>query len=440
MSITRMSGRDITTLGLLFVMTTLLFADQMIMSAILPELSKEYAVSETVLGLIGSAFILVGAAMSIIFGYIADKTTRKKLLVLVILLGEVPCLMTGIPLFTQTIGSFAALRVLSGIGLGGVYPVTYSILADFFKEEHRATASAWITLAWSIGAVLGVSLAGYLTTGHGWRIAFILASAPNIPLAIFFALYAREPERGRTEEALEDLISKGLAYRQVIHPRDFKIIFSNKTNIYTFLQGLPGTVPWGILTYWMITFFQEYRGVSKETATTIFLVLGAGSTVGSVAFAYLGEWLYKKRPSYMPVMCGAGVLTGIIPAMLLINMDITNITAFLLMGFFAGALVSVAAANVKAILMNVNRPEHRGTVFSVFNITDNLGQGMGPAIGGLLVPMGHLFMMNFAILWWVPCGLLFFMVARHIGMDRDRLRSLMEGRAREMKAFGSRPG
>jgi predicted MFS family arabinose efflux permease len=61
-----MSARDVTTLGLLFVMTTLLFADQMIMSAILPELSKEYGASETLLGLIGSAFILVGAAMSII--------------------------------------------------------------------------------------------------------------------------------------------------------------------------------------------------------------------------------------------------------------------------------------------------------------------------------------------------------------------------------------
>ena len=32
--------------------------------------------------------------------------------------------------------------------------------------------------------------------------------------------------------------------------------------------------------------------------------------------------------------------------------------------------------------MNANRPEHRGSAFAVFNITDNLGQGLGPAIGG----------------------------------------------------------
>ena len=435
----RMTKRDIITLATLFIMTTLLFADQMIMSAILPELSKEYGASVTTLGLIGSAFTLVGAVVSIVFGYLSDKASRKLLLVFIILLGEVPCILTGVPFFTQTLTAFTTLRILSGIGLGGVYPLSYSILSDYFKEEHRATASAWILVAWSVGAMLGVILAGYLTNIYGWRISFILIGAPNVPIALFFALYAREPERGRTEDALEDLIQKGLVYKQVIHLRDFKIIFSNRTNLYTFLQGLPGTVPWGILTYWMITFFQEYRHISKEMATTIFLVLGIGSTLGGLGFAYYGEWLYKRNPKYMPIMCGLGVLGGIIPAIILVNMPVTNMTAYLILGFFAGFLVSVASANVKAIIMNVNRPEHRGTVFSVFNITDNIGQGLGPAMGGLLVPLGYLFMMDFAILWWVPCGLLFFMVAKYINKDRDALRKLLNQRAREMAGSMTSP-
>ncbi len=429
-----MTSRDRITLALLFIMSTLLFADQMIMSAILPELSREYGASETTLGLIGSAFTLVGAFISIVFGYLTDKVSRKMLLVLVILIGEVPCILTGVRFFTMNIESFTMLRILSGIGLGGVYPLTFSILADFFKEEHRATASAWMTVAWSIGAILGVMVAGYLTGAYGWRLSFILIGAPNVPIALFFLLYAREPERGRTEDALEELIQKGVIYRQTIRLSDFKVIVLNKTNLYTFLQGLPGTVPWGILTYWMITFFQEYRHVSKETATTIFLVIGIGSTIGGLAFAYAGEWLYKKKPAYMPLLCGVGVLAGIVPAAMLVNMSAANMAAYLAMGFFAGALVSVASANVPAMIMNVNRPEHRGTVFSVFNITNNIGMGLGPAIGGMLAPLGHLFMMNFAISWWIPCGLLLLVVARYISGDRNTLRSLLEIRAREMEA------
>ena len=428
----KMSGRDIITLALLFIMTTLLFADQMIMSAILPELSKEYGASETTLGLIGSAFTLTGAFISIIFGYISDKGSRKAMLVLVVMIGEIPCIMTGIPFFTQTIGSFAALRLLSGIGLGGVYPVSYSVLADYFSEQHRSTAAAWMNTAWSVGTVLGVVLAGYLTNKYGWRISFILIGAPNIPIALFFALYAKEPARGRTEDALEDLIQKGIVYKQKINFKDFNIILRIKTNLYLFLQGIPGTIPWGILTYWAITFFQVYRHVSKEMATTIFLVLGIGSTLGGIFFAYVGEWLYKKSPKYMPMLCGIVVLLGIIPTAILINLPVANIKLYMVLGFVTGFLIAVATANVPAMIMNVNRPEHRGTVFSVLNITGNLGSGMGPAIGGLLIPFGYLFVMNFAVSWWVLCGILFLFVAKYIIGDRETMRRLMEERAGEM--------
>jgi predicted MFS family arabinose efflux permease len=112
--------------------------------------------------------------------------------------------------------------------------------------------------------------------------------------------------------------------------------------------------------------------------------------------------------------------------------DVTN---YYMLALATGILVSVASSNVKAILMNVNRPEHRGSVFAVFNITDNLGQGFGPAIGGMLITSGasYLYVMNFSIIWWIPCGLLFFLVMTSIKRDRDTLQSLMKERANEMK-------
>ena len=434
----RMTARDRTTLILLVLMSVFLFADQRIMSAILPEISAEYGANERILGFIGSAFTLVGAFISIVFGYFTDLISRKKLLLLTVILGEIPCLLTGIPMFTRTLGAFTTLRILTGIGIGGIYPISFSLISDYFREEHRASASAWLGLAWTVGMLVGPGLAGYLTAGYGWRIAFILAAAPNFPLVLLFALWAREPERGRTEDALESLIAQGIAYNQRMKLSDFKLIFSNKTNIWTFLQGIPGTVPWGILGYWLILFLEKMRNYPKEHATTVYLMLGVGSTIGAVVFAMIAERLYKKNPRYMPILCGTGVLVGIVPAFIIMNINIVNpegLTLYLIyaLGFVTGFLVAVPAANVKAILMNVNRPEHRGSVFAVFNITDNLGQGFGPAIGGLLIPLGHLFMMNFAILWWIPCGLIFFMVARYITADRDALKILMKKRAEEMK-------
>lgn len=430
----RMSGRDLFTLMLLVAMSVFLFADQRIMSAILPELSAEYGVSERILGFIGSAFVLVGAFVSIFFGYFTDLMSRKRLLILVVVVGELPCLLTGIPFFTQTVYSFTALRILTGIGVGGIYPITFSLISDYFREEHRASASAWMGLAWAVGMMGGPAIAGYLCEDFGWRIAFLLAAIPNFPLVLLFALYAEDPQRGRSEASLEKLIADGAEYEQRIRLSDFRIIFSNRTNLFTFLQGIPGTVPWGIIGYWLILFMEKERGLPKSQATTVFLMMGIGTTIGSVLFAVIGERLYSRNPRSLPILCGSGVLLGILPALPIMNYPIesSQITIFYALAFVSGFFVSVPGANVKAILMNVNRPEHRGSVFAVFNITDNLGQGFGPAIGGLIIGIGSVFTMNFALAWWVPCGLIFFLVARYIAGDRDRLRSLMRERAREM--------
>ncbi|MFW5769063.1 MAG: MFS transporter [Spirochaetota bacterium] len=440
-----MPGRDKFVLALLILMSVFLYADQRIMSAILPELSLEYGINERILGFIGSAFTIVGAVVSIFFGYFTDRISRKKLLVLTVLIGEIPCLLTGIPFFTQTLASFTILRILTGIGIGGIYPISFSLIADLFREEHRASASAWLGVSWAIGMMVGPAAAGYMTGAFGWRIAFLIAAIPNFPLVLIFSIFAKEPERGKTEDALEDLIRKGVAYKQRIRLSDFKLIFSNRTNIWTFLQGIPGTIPWGILGYWMILYLERYRNFPKQNATTVYLMLGIGATIGAVVFAMIGERLYRKNPKYMPILCGTGVLIGIIPVIPVINMPVYDPSGGMLilyyaLSFLAGFLVSVPSANVKAILMNVNRPEHRGSVFAVFNITDNLGQGFGPAIGGLLVSVGYLFMMNFAVAWWLPCGIIFFMVAKYITLDRKKLKELMETRAREMEAAGTALG
>ncbi len=442
MARSKMPLRDKITLGLMVLMFVFLQADTNVMTGILTELQKEYGTSVVTLGFIGSLFTILGAVISIVFGYFSDKASRKWLLVAVVLLGEIPCILTGIPALTKNIEMFALWRILSGIGLGGIFPLTFSLLSDYFHEEHRAVASAWLGVAWAIGILFGMMAAGFLTPMNlfdlSWRIPFIVVALPNIPIAIIFAIYAKDPQRGRKESALEDLIEAGAEYRQKIHLKDFKHVFSNRTNIWAFLQGLPGTVPWGILSFWIIYFFEQVRHISKEKATFVITMLGVGATVGGLVAGYIGEWLYNKNPRYMPAFCGICVLLGAIPAFMLVNIPVDpsgwGYQLYIVLAVVTGFFVSAAGPNVRAILMNVNRPENRGTVFACFNITDNIGKGFGPAIGGLMLPIvGYIGMMNFAVFWWIPCGLIFFMIMRYIKNDRDALQKLLKERAQEME-------
>jgi predicted MFS family arabinose efflux permease len=282
-----------------------------------------------------------------------------------------------------------------------------------------------------------VAVAGYLTNLNlfdlGWRAAFILIGVPNIPIVLAFWAIAKEPDRGRSEDALEELIQEGVIYKQTIKWSDFKIIASNKTNIFTMIQGIPGSIPWGIFNFWLITYFRDVRGLTLENATTLNIILGVGSTLGGVFWAYIGDRLYSKDARYMPILCGVVVLLGIIPTAIILNVQMSN-TVYMIFGFITGFIVSVAAANYKAILMNVNRPENRGSVFAVSNIVaDNIGMGLGPMVGGLLLSQGYQFMMNFAISLWIPCGLLFLVAAKYITRDRDALQAYLAEQAKIME-------
>lgn len=96
-----------------------------------------------------------------------------------------------------------------------------------------------------------------------------------------------------------------------------------------------------------------------------------------------------------------------------------------------GIIVTIPSANIKAMLLNVNPPEYRGSVFGMHNITDSVGRGIGPAIGGALIAShGYLYAMLFSVFMWVPCAVLYATMALTIDRDLANLKvHLMKKRA-----------
>lgn len=410
----RMSLRDKATLLLLVLMSVFLFADQNAINPVVTDIMAEYQIDESSIGLIGSAFTLVGAIISIFFGLLADRTSRKWLLVLVVLVGEIPCLLTGIDFFTQTYNQLLVLRILTGLGVGGIFPLTFSLIGDYFHAQHRAMASALVGTAWGIGQMAGGIFAGFLAGPFGWRFPFLVIAIPNFILVPLFLLIAQEPVRGGQEEQVQELMAQGIQYNEKIRLGDLKYVLTNKTNILGYIQGIPGSLPWGILPFYLIAYYEIIQGFSKEMATTIYTLFGVGATIGGILGAWAGQVLYKKDPRYMALLSGGTVLGGIIPTMFLLNMTWPTDPGFLdwlipvAFALFSGAVITVAGPNIKAILLNVNAPEHRGTVFALHNIFDGIGKGVGPFIGGLLIAsMGYTFTVYFSALMWIPCGLLY---------------------------------
>ncbi len=435
-----MSNRDKAALAILALISVFLFADQNVMMPVINEIQLEFGINEARIGVIGSAFIIIGAIVSMLFGVLADRANRKYLLVLVVLLGEIPCLMTGLPQFTQTYEQLLILRILTGLGIGGIFPLTYSLLGDYFDDRHRAMANAVVASAWGIGMMGGQMAAGFLAVDYGWRFPFILVALPNFVLVPLFVLIAREPSRGAREKELKDLIDAGVVYRERIRLSDLKYVLANKTNLLGYVQGIPGSIPWGILPFYLVIYFELIRGFNKEMATTLVTIFGIGTFAGTMLGAWLGDRIYRKNPRGLPLFCGTAVLLGIIPTLFMLNVTfpetptLANAVLPVLFAVFTGALVALPGPNIKAMLQNVNAPEHRGTVFAVHNITDSIGRGAGPFVGGLLiVAFSYEFTVYFAALMWIPCGIIYMLMALTIMKDLDYLKRYLTGKKEKLQ-------
>lgn len=420
-----MSARDSIALVLIVLLSFFLMADMFITPAIVPELAAEFGVATSTIGVAGSAFMLLGATVGLCFGYANDRFSRKHLLIAAVLLGELACLLTGVAAVTDSFGSFVLMRVLTGIGVGGIYPITFSLLSDYVSDRHRAKACAGVDIAWGLGMLCGPLLAAIaVQTEYGWRLAFILAAVPSFPLLALYAWIAREPERGASEAGHregEDQAAVGLS--------DLKLIFANRTNVLLFLQGIPGSVPWGVLPFWLITFFREARDFEMSQATTIWELFGITTVVGGLCWAALGDWLFSRRTAYIAIMCTAVILLGVLPLYLLLNIEWPRMTHYLVLVVIGGLMISVASANVRALLMNVNTPNHRGSVFAVYNFADNIGKGVGPALGGLILATSNDYqlMVNLAVSCWLLCALFFAGVVFTVEHDRQQMLAALGG-------------
>ena len=381
-----------------------MFADQNLMGPNLTLIAEDFGMTDVkdqyLGGLIPLVFWILGGSVALLIGYCTDLMSRKYLFALIVFIGEIPCLLSG---FADTYTEFFIMRVLTGIGIGGIIPLTYSLLGDLYSANERIKVVTLIGLASGMGIGIGQLAAGMMGDSFGWRIPFILFAVPNFFLGTVFLLTVKEPRRGQMDQNVKSF--------RISDFKDFLSLFKIKTNLLVFLQGIFGTIPWGVFSIFIIDYFVVNKGYLRPTATLVITLVGGMALISSLIGGFVGNKLYKKNPKYLPLFCGMSTILGVVPTAFLINAPMRtnqNETMLIVYAACTGLLIAMTAPNMKAILMNVNSPFSRGTVFSLYNFADDLGRGFGPFIIGniLIFYLGRNMAFNIANAFWFICGCL----------------------------------
>ncbi|CAI0466205.1 unnamed protein product [Linum tenue] len=109
-------------------------------------------------GYIGSSFMLARSVTSVIWGLIADRYGRKR----VLLLGTSAMVVANI-LFGLSVNFWMAVSMRALLGcLNGLIGTTKAYASEIFREDQQALALSTVSTAWGIGLVIGPALGGFL--------------------------------------------------------------------------------------------------------------------------------------------------------------------------------------------------------------------------------------------------------------------------------------
>ena len=139
------------TLIILALIMAVLNSDTNVMTPTLANIEAEFGVTDSSIGLMMLLFTIIGAVVSLFWGYFSDKASRKLLFTVAVIVGELPCALTA---FAPSYPVFYALRNLSGIGLGAAFPLVFAIIGDSFDEKSRPTATAASSMVCSRAGLL----------------------------------------------------------------------------------------------------------------------------------------------------------------------------------------------------------------------------------------------------------------------------------------------
>ena len=237
------------------------------------------------------ALFLVGWGLSLIWGPIADRFGRTRVLAATIFVYAV---FTGAAAMSQNIWQLALFRLLAGIGIGGEWALAGTYVAEAWPEDRRKMGAGYLQTGYYAGFFLASAL-NYTVGAHfGWRAMFWCGLTPVI-VAFIVLRRIKEPERWERKAAV-------LAVRQHGSLRTiFSAPYTRQTVVNTVLLASAICGLWAGAVYapTAIIALAKHAGMLQpqavRTASFGMGLLSLGTILGCLAVPPLAERFGRKR-------------------------------------------------------------------------------------------------------------------------------------------------
>jgi MFS family permease len=174
---------------LLALINVLNYVDRSIIFVLFEPIKHELHLSDSQLGWLGSAYVMVYALSAVPLGILSDLKSRRAVIAVGVAFWSSFTALGGL---ARGFGQLFVCRSMVGIGESSYTPAAQSLIADYFPGPGRALALGIFWGGLALGGVLGIWVGGELEGLYGWRAAFLAVGIPGFILAML-AAQLRDP-------------------------------------------------------------------------------------------------------------------------------------------------------------------------------------------------------------------------------------------------------
>jgi MFS transporter, ACS family, glucarate transporter len=384
---------------MLFLVTTVNYADRATLSIAGPALSKELGLDPVALGYVFSAFGWSYVIAQVPGGWLLDRFGSRWVYAIAIMVWSVFTIMQGWVGFLTggaAIGTLFALRFLVGFAEAPSFPANARIVAAWFPSNERGTASAFFNSGQYFATVIFAPLMGWIAHEFGWRHVFTVMGVLGLVMGVVWIKTMFEPKQHPSiNEAEFDYIRQGGALVDLDSSKAAKTASGpGWSHIRQLLQNRMmlgvyiGQYCINTLTYFFLTWFPVYlvkeRGLSILQAGFVASVPALCGFFGGVLGGFISDAILRKTGS-LTLARKIPIVGGMLLSMAIIGCNYVDGQA-LVVGLMAVAFFGKGIGALGWAVVSDTSPKEAGGVSGgLFNTFGNLSSITTPIVIGYIL-------------------------------------------------------
>ncbi len=391
----------------LFLVTTINYADRATLSVVGPLLSQEFKLDSVTLGYLLSAFSWTYTLLQVPGGWLLDRLGSRRVYrwsligwsVLTIAQGFVfgqentftinrlfwaPILVGGAVLM------LFSLRILLGIAEAPSFPANSRIVAAWFPTAERGLAAAIFNSAQYFATVLFTPFMGWIAHELGWRWVFWIMGGLGVVFGLFWNRLIRNPRDHPGANAAEiNLITQGGGLVDLDAPK--ATVATRRGLVWELLKNrmllgiFTGQYCINVLTWFFLTWFPIYlvkeRGLTILKASFVSVLPALCGFVGGVLGGWISDRLLRQGKS-LSIARKTPIVAGLLLATFIIGCNYVDaqwaVITFMCLAFFGKGIGALGWA----VMSDVAPREATGLAGGLFNTFGNVAGIVTPIVIG----------------------------------------------------------